>query len=374
MLADLFRVMQLETRRAGDGVHYFSHRRELRSGEDVGLDPVRIFQVLGKALIGHGDGLEQHGAIAGEQAITDGEEFIVVRVIDGFEHLHADEFVVLPAKLAVVLRKQLDAVAEQPGAVEEIARVVVLVAADRGGGHAAGVMFRRMKGQAAPTRTDFQQMVFRLEHQFPADAFVFRQLCFFQRVLGRGEMGAGIGHRGVEKESKEFVREVVMIVNVFSAASGRIRAQAVYQPHSPAVEGGSAAVTAIQLSHIANGEPRHGHQVRRRPVAVHIAFAHADFLAPENAREEALVVNHNRRSETFLRAAAGVALLGADELEAAVLEALQSPPRKEPSEPGIPSPRARALRIGPVAKHISRWSSAAIPRSPRPDAGDRVRL
>ena len=76
-----------------------------------------------------------------------------------------------------------------------------------------------MAGEAAPAAADLQHVIGGLESQLPAERVVLFDLRVAQRLAGRGEARARVGHRLVEPEAVEIVPEIVVLGDV--AAAGR---------------------------------------------------------------------------------------------------------------------------------------------------------
>jgi hypothetical protein len=65
--------------------------------------------------------------------------------------------------------------------------------------------------KAAPSAADVEDTLPGGESQVPADKLELLPLCIFERSGATGEDRAAVGHRSVEEERKELVRDLVVV-------------------------------------------------------------------------------------------------------------------------------------------------------------------
>ena len=156
-----------------------------------------------------------------QQVAAAREEGPEVLPADGLDHLDRDELVVAALELAVVAQQHGDAVL-QAGGAHERDRVVVLLARDGGGRHAAAVVRGGVDGQPAPAGADLQQVVARAEVELAADQLELVQRRVLERRARRGEDRRRVHHPLVEEEREEVVAEVVVGGDLAAAAVDRV--------------------------------------------------------------------------------------------------------------------------------------------------------
>ncbi len=79
-----------------------------------------------------------------------------------------------------------------------------------------------MDGEAAPAGADFHHAVLGLKRKLAADPIELGDGRLLQRRRRLLEDSAGIGPGGVEEQGEEVVAQIVMGVNVLSAAAARV--------------------------------------------------------------------------------------------------------------------------------------------------------
>ena len=85
-------------------------------------------------------------------------------------------------QIAVVLKQQGDPLASFPGVSERLLRLIVLFAADRGGGYPASVLARGVESKGTSAGADFKHVVARRQLQLSADAVELLHLSLFERI------------------------------------------------------------------------------------------------------------------------------------------------------------------------------------------------
>ena len=135
----------------------------------------------------------------------------VVEVLgaDGLEHLDRDDRVVRAADVAVVAQLDVDEVV-QPGRADALAGQVVLLARDRDRRHPAAELAGRVQREAAPARADLEDVLAAGQARVLGDDPVLVALRVGERLVGRREDRARVGHRLVEEQPVEVVAEVVV--------------------------------------------------------------------------------------------------------------------------------------------------------------------
>ena len=151
---------------------------------------------------------------------------------------------------------------------------------------------RGVKCEPAPARAD-------LEHVHPGPEPgalghdpVLRPLGVAERLVGRCEDRARVGHRLVEEQAVEVVAEVVVALDVAARLADRVAPAAMREGprrcwsgrrHQPRVKRKRVAVEGRELEQ--------GGQVRARPQAVHVGLAGPRLAAQEHPQDAALVVD-----------------------------------------------------------------------------------
>ena len=105
-----------------------------------------------------------------DQSMTRLEIELEKLLADGFDHLDRHQLVEFATEVPVILLEQREGLTvirgcHQPG------RMIMLLGRDGRGGDTASVIPRGVQSEAAPSGTDFQQVIRRLQLQALADAF-----------------------------------------------------------------------------------------------------------------------------------------------------------------------------------------------------------
>ena len=195
---------------------------EERPGEDVLLDKIHAIAEDGILVVGAEDCLKAEEALWMQEFVDFSEVAVHIAIADGFKHFDGGNFIKAATEVAVVAKQDLDSIAE-PRFLNAARGFVVLLAGDGDGGDFAAVVFGGVHAESAPTASDFQDAVGGNEVQAFAEFIVFPALSGFERLVGRFEIRAGIGHGGIEPELEEFVAEVVVLADVFPTHIAAVR-------------------------------------------------------------------------------------------------------------------------------------------------------
>lgn len=200
---------------------------------------------------------------------------------------------------------------------EALASIFKLGFGDGDGGDATTVVADGMGGKSTPTATDFEEMIGGLELEFAAKGVVFSGLCGLEGLVGVGEKGGGIGHRGIEPNLVEIVSEIVVFGDVLAGGVEAIGAEGV-EGAVVALEEVEGELAGFGARHgggvfdIENGPSDHAFDAGGLPVAIDETFAETDITKEDAFLEEA------RMKDVNLRDDGGV--WGADDLGEAVGE------------------------------------------------------
>jgi hypothetical protein len=154
--------------------------------------PSSSFEVL----VGDCDCLQRHASLGLEEVGAAFEKLAVVVGSDGFDHFHRDQLVIGAFESTIVLEEQRNAIL-QAGFANALLCQHMLFFGDGGGRYAATVLAGGVQGEGTPTRTDFEQMVTRLQVEFATESIDLGDRGLFQRGLGMFVDAAGVSHRGV---------------------------------------------------------------------------------------------------------------------------------------------------------------------------------
>ena len=161
------------------------------------------------ALVGHGDGLENHLAV-GLQQIAAGRKIAAVELVaNGLDHLDGHQLVVFPGQVAIVLAQHGDAIL-QAQLANLLLRILVLLPGDGCGGDPAAVVAGRVNGHAAPAGAYFHQVIVSAELQLAAYLVQLGHRGALERCRRFVEQGGGVHHGGVQEQAEKVVAQVVM--------------------------------------------------------------------------------------------------------------------------------------------------------------------
>src|SRR5436190_7531469 len=145
-----------------------------------------------------------------------------------------------------------------------------------------------MDGEASPAAADVEHAHSRLELELAADELELRSLRVLERLRSLLEQGAAVGHRLVEEESEELVRDVVVVAHRFRIASLRVAPPAgaklscrwLWQPiESRRAQGGAAEAKPLEHPELGRLPPS-----EQRDDAVEVVHVDvpADIRAPQS--------------------------------------------------------------------------------------------
>jgi hypothetical protein len=135
----------------------------------------------------------------------------------------------------------------------------------RDAGHAHPVVLRRVDGEAAPAAADVEQPLALFEGELRADELELRPLRLLQRLGAARPDRARVGHRLVEEQREEVVRDVVVVRDGALVARDRVAPALRAQFHG----GRLGQLLQCPGAHGGGGEPALGAGVDRgRAVAV----------------------------------------------------------------------------------------------------------
>ena len=214
---------------------------------------------------------------------------------------------------------------------EAFASVIKLGFGDGDGGDAATVVADGVGGKSAPTAADFEEMIGGLELEFAAKGVVFGGLCGLEGLVGVGEKGGGIGHRGIEPNLVEVVAEIVVFGDVLAGGVEAIGAEDV-EGAVVALEEVEGELAGFGTGHgggvfdIENRPSDDAFDVGGLPVAIDETFAEADIPEEHAFLEKAGVKDVNLGDDR--------GVWGADDLGEAVGEGEFEAPRVHFGEGG----------------------------------------
>ena len=306
------------------------------------------------AVVDH-DRLQQHRPVIGEQLRAAPEVGREVLPADGLDHLDRHELVVGASKVTVVLEQDRHAILQTERA-HALARVGVLFAGNRRGGHTAAVVLGRIDGEPAPAGPDLQHMVGGRKVELCADPLQLGERGLFQGGPRRVEDRAGVHHRGVEEAPEQLVPQVVMRGDLPARAADRVAPQ----PAHPALHWDQHrrehAAQGVERTNVQSGDAGQRDEVRALPQAVHVGLAQADAAAqerPVEARRAHLQGDPQRAQGRCV--AEGVALGALDEGQLTIVNATQQAQHEATGQPVAPA----RLRLGLARGSLER------PRSPQ---------
>ena len=192
------------------------HMVELAAGKNVAVDEALIDRPLAELAQvlrrGAGDRLVQVEPLRAQQSVDAGEERVVIVHAYMLEHAELAHPVILLGGLdvAIVAQLQRDEIG-QPLALHLRAREGELLLRQRHAVDVRAVVPGGVAREAAPAAADVQHPVSRREAQLAAALVQLRHRRLGERRAGIREIAVRVDHLGVEKESVEGVRHVVMV-------------------------------------------------------------------------------------------------------------------------------------------------------------------
>lgn len=145
-----------------------------------------------------------------------------------------------------------------------------------------------------PARADFDHAVPRLEIELAADALQLGDRGFLERHLQVLENPTRIHHRGIEKQLKKIIAQVVMRLNVAAAAAARVArhpVQRLLQRHSKSRE---TRFHTVQYLAVLQQDAHQRRQIIHAPVALHIGLARAYRTTESNLAVETWIKHVQR--------------------------------------------------------------------------------
>jgi len=292
--AEVFEVVEEHVGGFGEDIVDAADAHEETPGEDDFLDPVDAFGEALVSVVRDGDHLDGEEAIGGEDFVAFGEEGLVEFIADGFDHFDGYDFVELAFDVAVVLDEDLEFVF-QPGVFDALAGILGLLFGDGDAGDFTSVFLGGVAAEASPAAADFEDVVICGESEFFTEGIVFRGLGVFESGLGVFEFRAGVGHRFVEPERVEFVAEIVVLGDVFTACFDGVSALEVAEPvddfeEIDAGEFVRGGIGSLEGFHVIDEPGDDTADVGGVPDAIGVSFAHADVSVVGAAFEKFLAV------------------------------------------------------------------------------------
>ena len=114
-----------------------------------------------------------------------------------------------------------------------------------------------------------------------------------------------------------------MRVNVAAAAVDGVGVAAMAEGIGEAAENGEQRAAAFELLEVSHRQADQRDKIGRGPFAIHVGFAECDIAAEHRAREEALVVDDERRVEWSAGIAEAMDLAAGDEIQRSAAQAFQ---------------------------------------------------
>ena len=290
VLGDVFEVAEAPVARAARGVAERGHRRDVAPGEDAVLDEVDGAAGAIVVIVRDRDRLHREARVGRPESLAVLEELAVVFVPHRFDHLDRHDLVVGPLQVAVVLETQVDPVGETRR-LDPLLRDRVLLFRDRRRRHLAAVLARRMDRERAPTGADLEEVIARLQFELPAETIDLRDLRVVEGRLFTFEDPRAVGHRLVEEETEEVVREIVVGGDVLLAAVDGVSVPPVEEPTHGAHQPGEAPVDRLEGAAVAHEESDHRNQIGGAPQSVAVALRHADHSTGRDDSEERAIVH-----------------------------------------------------------------------------------
>ena len=194
-------------------------RRQPAAGEDLGLDELHELQVtdgdldpvVAEELLGvRQDGVQQHATAVGQQLVGLVEEQRVPLDLERLEGADADDAVDgLVELLPTVQQHPAGALGVQ--LVEHLLHMNGLVLGQRETHHVDVVLLDGAPHGGPPAAADIEQRHTRLQPELGQREVDLGELRLLQRdVPAAVEIGTAVGHRRIEEQPEEFVRQVVV--------------------------------------------------------------------------------------------------------------------------------------------------------------------
>ena len=203
---------------------------------------------------------------------------------DGFEHLDRDDGVEGAADLAVVLEPHLDAVGEA-GLRDTLAGERGLRLGDRDRRDPAAEVARRVEREPAPARADLEDVLAAAQSGPLGHEPVLVALGVGEGLVGGGVDGGRIGHRLVEEQAEQVVREVVVGGDVPAGAGDRVPAEPVPEGAADLAGHPPPAARERERLPVERCELEEPDEVRCRPAAIDVRLAGARLAVEKQVRQ-----------------------------------------------------------------------------------------
>ena len=177
----------------------------------------------------------------------------------------------------------------EPGVAHPLHGVVVLLARDRGGDHAAAAGGGGVDGEPAPARADLQDVVVGAELEPLADALELGHRRLLQRHPRPLEQGAGVHHRRVEHPLEQLVAEVVMGGDVAPAALAGAAVERRAHALARRPQRRRDRADAVDDHRVARRQADDRHQVGRVPQPLRVGLRQPPAAAHEHPPEARVV-------------------------------------------------------------------------------------
>ncbi|MNO69169.1 hypothetical protein D3C76_600190 [compost metagenome] len=329
MVAVIVQPHQLHVGLPGEQPRHLGDARQTAAGEDVALDEVDTAQILGVALIGYGDGLNEQAAAGSEQARQLAEVVRQEGVPHRLYHLDGDQLVEAPLQLAVILQQQGDAI-PQPLPGNPLFCVVMLGLGDSRSGHPAAVMAGGIDSQAAPAGAYLQQVILRSQLEPLADGAQLGLLPLLQGGLGARVDGARILHVAVEEALIEGVAEIIVSGDVGSRPGQGVAAAPMTHLVEGEAEPAESPLQGVEQRQVARQQPHQGHRIRAGPEPLHPGFTGGYAAPQQKAAIEGGILHHHLGVQVSARHPEAVALVAVPQQQLPLFEASQQTEQQLP--------------------------------------------
>ena len=297
--------------------------RQVAAREDMLADPVGAVAVAVVELVRDGDHLHRRPPLGREQALAGGEEVTEIAVADRLEHLDRHDGVVAAARVAVVLEADVGSAGEADPR-QTVAGEARLGRRQGQAGDVAAELRGSDLGEAAPATADLEHPHPRRQAGQGGEAQVLPALRLGQVTATSVEHRRRVGHRLVQEQPVELVRQVVVGGDIASRAGAGVGAEEVPEPlDGPSRHAEKTVVGELPL--VGEEDAEQADQVGARPLAGGVGFAQADVGASQEPSETGPVVHREDRARAA-RALAKAAhrTVREVELQSAVADPLES--------------------------------------------------
>ena len=221
-----------------------------------------------------------------------------------------------PFELAVILHHHLHRAWRYIGLIDALGRERKLRRADRHRRYMRAVIPRRVNRKRSPAASDLQHAIARL--QYPACGTPCRSFPAAPSPANRTRL-LKYAHEYIICESRnssvKLIPQIVVRSNIFLAARNRVRPKLVMHARRKRANSRQKLVPRIQRPQIPHRHPHQRHQIRRRPVAVHVRLAHPDVRPHQRPHKKSLVVNDRHRPQLCIGFAERIRFIRAHDLQ-----------------------------------------------------------